>query len=376
MPLSLRSTARASIALVLAFAQAGSAFAGTIAFTRDGLNGRSAMSFRGTRNVRATVPKGTKGDVLGRFALPSGNYAIKLKVTELGEGATSLAKGEEIWVYYHRDAGSRRVELFDDAGKPSEIDGGTWAIALSSFRTAKSEPTKAAAPCADCGVEKNLNPATIPVEAKPLEDLTKIAEAANEAPNLDVATEEVVAYIQNDRRKYGVAADEAAARAIAKTLIEECAKADPRVPLTLALAVMQQESHFSKSAKSRAGAMGLMQLMPDTYLGLSGQSRLSGAARTAAIREAWTPATNIRYGVKLLSQLLKRYGDDRLDLVAAAYNGGPGGAAKYAAGRAKRETRKYVPIVTGNIASAERALRTYVAYEKASGTSLEIAAVD
>lgn len=387
------SSLRSLIGLALAFLTAIPAGAGTVRFTRDGLNAREAMYFRGRGNVRTTVPKGTEGDILARFELPSGNYAIKLKVTKLGDPATKLKIDEEVWVYYHQlDANARRIELFDDNGAPqAEAKDGTWAVALNSFKVAVPTEAKKEEPCTICHTNPEPQKKTEPVNAVVVEEIKEIVNETNDAPNLDVGTEEIVTYIQNDRRKNGTKGDEASARAIAKRLIDECAKATPRVPLALALSVMQQESHFSESAKSHAGAMGLMQLMPDTYFEFIGRpdlywkkvKPLKGAARAELIARrnavaatAMEPETNIHYGVKMLSKLLKRYGEGRLGMVIAAYNGGPGGAAKWAKGNGRSETKAYVPIVKKNIASANQKIATYIAYEKASATDLNVASVD
>lgn len=385
---------RSFVGLSLAILTAIPAGAGTVKFSRDGLNARGSMNFRGRGNVRATVPKGTEGNVLARFTMPSGNYAIKLKITKLGSEATKLKVDEEVWVYYHQlDAKARRIELFDDEGKnQDDAAKGAWALALSSFKVAVSSKSKTEETCSvNCQTNTESQKPVEPVTSAIVDDFKDIVNETNDAPNLDVGTEEIVAYIQNDRRKNGTKGDEASARRIAKLLIEECAKANPKVPLALALSVMQQESHFSPSAKSHVGALGLMQLMPDTYFEFIGRpdlywkkvKPLKGAARAelvarrnATAAAALAPETNIHYGVKMLSNLLKRYGEDQLGMVIAAYNGGPGGASKWAKGKGRRETRKYVVIVKNNISNATTKIATYLAYEKTSNTNLSVASVD
>ena len=100
------------------------------------------------------------------------------------------------------------------------------------------------------------------------------------------------------------------------------------VEVNLVRAIIRQESCFKPKAKSRVGAMGLMQLMPDTakYLGIS---------------NAWKTDQNIKGGVKYISRQLKRFkGDKRLAL--AAYNAGPGAVLKYKGVPPYRETQNYV----------------------------------
>lgn len=78
----------------------------------------------------------------------------------------------------------------------------------------------------------------------------------------------------------------------------------------LLAAVMQQESGFHPCAVSTAGAMGLMQLMPETV-------------RTFGVDDPFAPEQNVEAGARYLKQLLDRYHGDRR-LALGAYNAGPG----------------------------------------------------
>ncbi len=80
----------------------------------------------------------------------------------------------------------------------------------------------------------------------------------------------------------------------------------------LILALIRQESAFNENARSRVGAVGLMQVMPRTA------RRMERVSRMALYR----PEVNVRLGVRYFSGLLDRYSGD-VELALAAYNAGP-----------------------------------------------------
>lgn len=99
--------------------------------------------------------------------------------------------------------------------------------------------------------------------------------------------------------------------------VEQSAK-EFGVDKNLIYAVIKNESGFREDVESHAGAVGLMQLMPDTFDWL--QQDLDGAG-TYTADDLKTPAVNIRYGTFLLKFLLDHY-DGNTSTALAAYNAG------------------------------------------------------
>lgn len=122
-------------------------------------------------------------------------------------------------------------------------------------------------------------------------------------------------------------------------IIQEAAAAYEMDP-NLIHAVMQAESAFHPFAVSRAGAEGLMQLMPE----LSDEMGVS---------DAFDPRENIMGGVRYLKRLLDYHRGD-LDLALASYNAGPGNVERYGGIPPFRETKNYVKTVKGILASRKK----------------------
>lgn len=120
------------------------------------------------------------------------------------------------------------------------------------------------------------------------------------------------------------------------------------VPEAAVYALIKTESNFDSGAVSAAGAVGLTQMMPDTFLWLTDEILFDHLE----VGMLYDPETNIRYGTYYLSRLYDRYGS--WELAFAAYNAGVGRVDEWledpayadgAGGLKKipfRETRKYV----------------------------------
>ena len=116
----------------------------------------------------------------------------------------------------------------------------------------------------------------------------------------------------------------------------------------LVRAVMQVESGFNPLARSPKGALGLMQLMPQTM-------------REFHVANAFDPAENIRGGVAYLRQLLDRYSNNEV-LALAAYNAGPGAVDKHGQSVPPyKETQDYVSKI-GKISARPIQMRGQVIY--------------
>jgi soluble lytic murein transglycosylase-like protein len=102
--------------------------------------------------------------------------------------------------------------------------------------------------------------------------------------------------------------------------------------------LVQQESAFDPSAKSRAGALGLSQLMPST-------------ARMLGVSDPLDPYQNLDGGARYLAQMMKEFGGDT-SLALAAYNAGPGAVRRHGGIPPFRETQDYVRKILASAGGA------------------------
>ena len=114
--------------------------------------------------------------------------------------------------------------------------------------------------------------------------------------------------------------------AVAGTRNFRRAATEQGVSVKLVRAVIQVESAYQERARSRKGAMGLMQLMPET-------------ARQYGVSNPYDPLSNIEAGIKHLKGLMERL---PLALALAAYNAGEAAVARFHGVPPYPETQAYV----------------------------------
>ena len=117
--------------------------------------------------------------------------------------------------------------------------------------------------------------------------------------------------------------------------IVEMASEKYGVSADLIHAMIQTESDYDVFAVSNKGAMGLMQLMPET-------------AKEYGVIDPFNAASNVDAGTNLMSSLLKKYNSDTR-LALAAYNAGTGSVSKYNGIPPYKETIEYIGKIEKNL---------------------------
>jgi soluble lytic murein transglycosylase len=110
----------------------------------------------------------------------------------------------------------------------------------------------------------------------------------------------------------------------------------------LLAAVIYQESKFKPDARSKSGAIGLMQLLPDTAKGIA----IHTGGTRFRVSDLYDPEINVRYGAWYLRHLIRKYQNERTAL--AAYNAGQDNVDRWrraGSGIQFSETRAYVERV-------------------------------
>ena len=132
------------------------------------------------------------------------------------------------------------------------------------------------------------------------------------------------------------------------------------LPAELVFAVVREESAFDPDALSRSGAKGLMQILPATGKDLAdetGQKNFSPAS-------LYGPALNIKLGTLYISQLLKRFSNDKV-LAIAGYNAGPNAVTQWMAQKGYEDQEEFVEKIPYRETRlyVKRVMRSYFAYQ-------------
>ena len=220
--------------------------------------------------------------------LAAGALAISALSAHAAEQIT-LRNGFEISCHHHATANSK-VRLYMGTGNENYIEVAPGDIA--SVERVPDPPPPAAEPSENVPVE---NPTPIPV-----------SQPTPSASKTELTTEDLNEMLAKAGHEHNVDRD-------------------------LLASVVKAESNGNARAVSRAGARGLMQLMPAT-------------AADLGVADSFRPEQNVRGGSTYLDELLTRY-HDNLALALAAYNAGPAAVDKYHGIPPYRETKLYVARV-------------------------------
>ena len=161
-------------------------------------------------------------------------------------------------------------------------------------------------------------------------ELCSSTEPQSAAVNNTVAYSGSSAGISSDTNTYNAAASGLSCSAQLDAIFNEAAS-KYGVDAKFLKAIAKCESDFSTECTSRSGAMGIMQLMPQT-------------AASLGVTNAYDPYQNIMGGARYISEKLTQYNGDK-SLALAAYNAGSGNVAKYGGIPPFKETQNYVAKV-------------------------------
>lgn len=156
---------------------------------------------------------------------------------------------------------------------------------------------------------------------------TRLFLGASDQEYVDVPTENIASFEKEAEIVAAPAAVAAPASPTVDEIVEKAAR-DNQLDSDFVRAVIRAESQGNTNAVSRKGALGLMQLMPET-------------ATKLGVKNSFDPNENVGAGTKYLRNLLSQYHNDPIRALAA-YNAGGGRVQQYNGVPPYKETQKYV----------------------------------
>ena len=238
---------------------------------------------------RHSAAAGTRVGTVARRRF--GTFEEMLKAEKTGETGAPAAAGLKIAEYLKRPVGN--------AHAPRAAVTAADAASLASAQTAPAQ-----AP----GAPVAAKAATPPADAQALRRTARSRSGGSNVPAEAASSGAVETAIRQAAAKYNLSPD-------------------------LVRSVIRAESNFQPTAVSSAGAMGLMQLMPET-------------AKDLGVTNAFDIRQNVDGGTRYLRQMLDRFNGD-VKLALQAYNAGPGAVEQYNGNVPYAETRQYVKRVLG-----------------------------
>ena len=141
----------------------------------------------------------------------------------------------------------------------------------------------------------------------------------------------------------------------------------------LAAAIIREESQYEIRALSRAGAVGLMQVMPATAQSMAKKNGGGDIGRD----DLFDYETNIRFGVKYLDHLIEQFAGN-ITQVVASYNAGPQAVSSWMAKYAGKDQDEFVEMIPYQETRqyVKRVLRSYREYLRLAGPSCEAGSLD
>lgn len=350
-----RSAAR-ELAQLRAMGLQNDMLAGMISLDQGGESDASALVSR--TNLESLMMSGSYGNLLGQPRSKSAAVEVSdftspelssyLKAGRLGKSTPGRQSARGVEIMGARDTNSRMpYGLPPRPPKPSAAkaeagpENDLWiedplksaANELKEQGYWIEDPLKAAGTPAAAGAADAAGHWYDQPLQKAADRLSKLADVARNISGPLKSESEIISAQKADAR--GLSADDELSRQDLDKLVDKVALALDMDP-NLVRAVIKTESNFNHKAVSKAGAKGLMQLMP-------------GTAKDLGVKDPFNPVENVWAGARYLKKMLDR-NNGNLNNALASYNWGPGNFERKGKAQMPGETRRYISIVNQHYA--------------------------